>query len=250
MGHPLTVVKGTITAEDYDDAWFYLLARNSSVLFDIGANIGSTALLAAVAGIKKMVLVDPNPEALACAAKNMIINSMSAGCHFVNAFASSRSGEMMKFYTIGYGAAGSMYASHAQTASTLNSYSMVKTITLDELSDSLGLVPDFIKIDVEGAEALVLQGARNLAANSNIRFLIELHATREQSMKMNTELIIQWCKETGYQAWYLKEEEILSEPSKVAHRGKCHILIQPYCFHYPDFLRGVKEGTRLADIKL
>lgn len=248
MQHRLTVVKGTIASEDYDDAWLYLIARNSTTMFDIGANIGSTALLASVAGIKKIVLVDPNPEALACAAKNMILNSMSDACHFVNAFVSANPGEKVKFYSIGYGAAGSMYASHAQTASTLDSYYMVNTTTVDELSKKLGMVPDFVKIDVEGAESLVLQGASELSRKSQIRFLVEMHATREVSMEENATTVINWCKEVGYQPWYLKQEKVLTDPFQIAERGKCHLLLQPSGWIYPGFLTGIKEGTLLSSL--
>lgn len=250
MGHPLTVVKGTITSEDYDDAWVYLLAKNSTIMFDIGANIGSTALLAAVAGIKKIILVDPNPLALSCAAKNLIINSMSSYCHFVNSFVSAKAGEKLKFYSVGYGAAGSIYASHAQTARFLNSYYMVNTTTVDELAKSLKLVPDFIKIDVEGAELLVLQGARELSQKAQIRFLVEMHATEEVSMEENALSVIQWCKEIGYRAWYLKEEVELLECSQIKHRGKCHLLLQPGEWTYPTFLKGIKEGAFLADLPI
>lgn len=249
MGRQLVVVKGTIVHEDYDDAWFYLLAKHSKIIFDIGANIGYTALLASLAGVKKMVLVDPNPEALSCAAKNMISNSLSDNCHFVNAFVAANPGERVKFYSIGYGAAGSMYASHAQTASTLNSYYWVNTTTIQEISNTLTLVPDFVKIDVEGAEALVLQGASDLARRVQIRFLVEMHATHEVSMMENASTILKWCKNVDYQAWYLKDQVALVDAVQIIKRGKCHLLLQPAANPFPEFLKGISERTPLRNLQ-
>jgi hypothetical protein len=49
----------------------------------------------------------------------------------------------------------------------------VPSATLDELFS--GLVPDFIKIDVEGAELSVLRGAQRILDHGSTSFLIELY---------------------------------------------------------------------------
>ena len=66
--------------------------------------------------------VDPNPEALGMAASNIIQNNLGSRTQYLTAFVSDKPGNSMKFYTVGAGAAGSMYASHAETASSLNSF--------------------------------------------------------------------------------------------------------------------------------
>jgi hypothetical protein len=50
----------------------------------------------------------------------------------------------------------------------------VHATTLDLLTDRYG-VPDFVKIDVEGAEVLVLAGARHLLAVHHPRLIVEVH---------------------------------------------------------------------------
>ncbi|MCK5923349.1 MAG: hypothetical protein KAG66_20605, partial [Methylococcales bacterium] len=79
MGRSLTVIKGSIRLEsDYDDAWSWALASRSEIIFDIGANIGQSALLMLQSPIiKKLYLVDPNPEALSFAAENLFLNNLS-----------------------------------------------------------------------------------------------------------------------------------------------------------------------------
>lgn len=89
-GFKLKGLKGTNRKiVDQDDAWFFALAKNSTHVFDLGSNIGYMSLLAAIQkSNKKIVLVDPNPEALAKAAQNIIINGFGFKAKFYTAFIS------------------------------------------------------------------------------------------------------------------------------------------------------------------
>ncbi|MFZ2303670.1 MAG: FkbM family methyltransferase [Minisyncoccia bacterium] len=77
----------------------------------------------------------------------------------------------------------------------------VQTISLDEVSD-LGIVemPALIKIDVEGAEFLVIEGAKKLLKNNHPILLIEIHSIFNM-LKVGEDL-----KELGYKIELLKEE--------------------------------------------
>lgn len=143
----LKAVKGTIRPNpDKDDAWLFWLMGHFEYIYDIGANIGLSALYAKIQNVeKRLLLVDPNPEALSIAAKNLIINGWSGRCHFECAFVSERSQEKVRFYTIGVGAAGSMYRGHVETAAALGASMMAPTITLDELYDKYGMASGVCK---------------------------------------------------------------------------------------------------------
>src|SRR5690606_13387888 len=123
-GIKLKGLKGTYRKKtDKDDAWFFELAKNSEHVFDIGCNIGYMSLIAAIQKKNKsIVLADPNPEALTKAAQNMVINNFGLKTKFISAFIGDSDNDKVKFYTVGSGAAGSMYASHAETASAINSF--------------------------------------------------------------------------------------------------------------------------------
>ena len=56
-----------------------------------------------------------------------------------------------------------MFSGHAETAKAVNSYYFVSQMTIDTIVDKVKVVPDLIKIDVEGAESLALEGAVCLA---------------------------------------------------------------------------------------
>jgi FkbM family methyltransferase len=246
-GRSLKVYDGTIRPKpDIDDAWFATLAKSSPVIFDIGANIGYTALLANVyAKPKQMVLVDPNPLALASAAGSLIMNNLSQNCRFMSAFVADKNGENVKFFTVGRGAAGSIYPEHARTASLLQSWYWVETITIDEIVKRCNLVPDLIKIDVEGAEGKVLQGSVVTTQLRKTTFFVEVHSNKVLTMEENANKILKWCSAVKYTAWYLKEGSQLINGKQIAHRGRCHLLLIPVENTYPQSLVQIAQGSEL-----
>lgn len=247
LNRDVRTVRGTIRKiSDYDDAWFFVLAQNSRVIFDIGCNSGYTALLASVSDPRKeILLVDANPLAMATAVKNLALNKLINRARMFIGFVSDKPDENITFYTVGSGAAGSMFKTHAKTAGKSNNSVLVETTTIDILMKQYNMIPDFIKIDVEGAESFVLAGSKELAFLKKSRFLVEMHNSPEMSMRENTKKILTWCAETGFCAWYMKEQTLLQREEQTAHRGKCHLLLQPEGWSYPDFLTRIQQGDPL-----
>lgn len=248
-GRELKVYPGTYTGIDKDDAWLSFLLKDTKVFFDIGANVGWTALLANIYGNpNRLVLIDPNAKALTLAAGNLILNNYATKSTFVNAFVSDKSEEKVKFFTIDTGAAGSMYSSHAKTASSLDSWYWITTVTLDRLVEMLDVIPDLIKIDVEGAESLVLNGASKLCSTNQVRIFVEMHSNQQLLMNKNAEYVLKWCNVNKYKAWYLTNGEELVDPVQIASRGRCHLLLLPYDQDYPTQLKSIKQGDSLPII--
>jgi FkbM family methyltransferase len=221
-------------------------ALQSEVFFDVGANVGYDTLLAFLSpNIKRVVVIEANPEALAIAAENLIHNRLSAKANFVPAFAGDIDDGKVKLWTVGTGAAGSVHKSHAITAARANSFIEVPTITIDTLCVDLNLTPDLIKIDVEGAEYEVLKGSRACAEKKRTRYLVEMHSNPQMTMRANTEKVMSWCRKLGYQAWYLAKGEKLDSPEQTEHRGRCHLLLQPADWPYPEYLVGIEQSATL-----
>lgn len=247
LGHRLMLREGTLTPEpDYDDAWLYACVSHSRIVFDVGANVGQSSLLALLApSVHQVVLVEANWQALSVAAQNLIRNQLSDRARFVGAFASDVPAQTVKLWTVGTGAAGSMYRGHAVTASRDDSAQQVATTTLDTISGQLETDPDLIKIDVEGAEAKVLLGATNIAKQHTARFMIEMHSPPELPMRRNAELVLEWARSVGYATWYMAEAMKIESPDPIHHRGRCHLLLQPAGWDYPSWLASIKQSTPL-----
>ncbi len=247
LGKAVKALPGTIrSTPDQDDAWFTWLVGHRKQFFDVGANVGFTALVAALQGVERM-LIDPNPTALSRAAANLIYNNLAGRCGFVTAFVSDVPGETLPFYTVGAGAAGSMYRGHAKTASASGSVMQVPTTTIDRLVEEQGWTPDFVKIDVEGAEARVLSGTTKLASQGNTWFMVEMHSPPELPMAQNARLVLNWCRENKYTPWYMKEAVEMDRPEMIVHRGKCHLLLLPEGTGYPEELGAIPQGSPLPE---
>ena len=64
-----------------------------------------------------------------------------------------------------------------------------------------------------------------------------MHSNAELTMEDNTSKILKWCKEVGYEAWYLKTNEKLFSAEIIKHRGRCHLLLIPEKLNYPEYLK-------------
>jgi FkbM family methyltransferase len=172
LGRTVTARFGTIhDRPDYDYGWAYALIHRCAVLFDVGCNVGLESLMACVDRPGRPVLaIDANPHALAMAAENLFLNGFAHQVRFALGFVGAVDGGEVDFYALGTGSAASDRPRRGATALR------VPRTTLDRLAEEVGLAPDLIKIDVEGAEAEVLVGAVELTRRHRPRFLVEMHS--------------------------------------------------------------------------
>lgn len=247
LGHDVKARFGLTKGKpDYDYGWVYALITQCAAMLDVGCNVGLDSLVACLDDPQRQVVaIDANPRALATAAENLFLNNISRQVRFVLGFVSDRDDTEVNFFTVGTGAAGSRFRSVAQTASRMNSFFKVRTFTLDELTGELGFTPDFIKIDVEGAEVEVLRGAKRLVQKCRPRIIVEMHRTDEFPMHVQGENVLAWCGEVDYSAFYLPEHKQVSSPGPFAHRGRCHLLLQPSGLTYPPHLKDIPESSTM-----
>jgi FkbM family methyltransferase len=148
---------------------FKKLLKPGMIVVDIGANIGYYTLIAAkIVGNKgKIYAFEPEPNNFKLLVKNIGMN----GCKNVipvQKAVLNKTGKM-KFFTdktnLG---AGSFSKS---TTSKEKSFIEVKTTNLDEFLH--GNKIDLIKIDAEGAEGLIFDGAKKLLDKRNFKIIME-----------------------------------------------------------------------------
>ncbi|MCL5407582.1 MAG: FkbM family methyltransferase [Patescibacteria group bacterium] len=176
----------------YDRFFFDFLDKydlKGKTIFDIGAHIGYHSMyFAELVGDKgKVFSFEPNTFNLKRMQKILKANKdLSSRIKIFNIAIGKQSGKINFGYSpeidCGYSCGG--YIEGAETPYTKNDYQTVnfkKTIvrqtSLDNITKDLKVnhQPFLIKIDVEGAEYLILQGAKKFIIKNKPIFLIEIH---------------------------------------------------------------------------
>lgn len=157
------------------------LIEPGQTVYDVGANIGFfTMLLSRLVGPQGRVYAfEPIPENLATLRHNVVLNGLSNVTIVEQALSSSTgTAEMFvspwsAFHSLNVEGA-SKQSNHGPEAGQI----VVQTVTLDEFVKGEGVrAPDLLKVDVEGAELIVLEGARETLRARRPLLLCELHDT-------------------------------------------------------------------------
>jgi FkbM family methyltransferase len=90
----------------------------------------------------------------------------------------------------------------------------VKTDTLDNFTREKNILPDLIKIDVEGHELSVLKGAENFISEHHPTLIIEIEQRHHKNT--NIESVFESFKVKGYQCYYYskKQSQLFSYENK------------------------------------
>jgi len=234
LGHRL-VLRGPgsrpVENPDYDDAWLTFLIRRSTTFVDLGCSAGAFSVLAALDPDRIVVAVDANTRALQWCADNLIANGLADRAHFVLAFLAPEDG--------------GTWAPEAQLVDpgfAPHAHLPVPRRSLDAIVAQLDLHPDLVKVDVEGGEGDVLDGATATATAFGPAFHVEMHATPSLTMVGNARRILAWCDRTAYDAHYLAEHRPLTDADQIVDRGRCHLLLLPRATPYPAGLSQLRQG--------
>lgn len=148
--------------------------------FDIGAQFGYDALILAKLGGERVASFEADPAYLEAMTANFALNpDLGPLITPIVAF-------------VGTGSDG--------------------TLSLDDYAGSIeGFVPDFLKIDVDTAEADVLEGARGLLADRRPDLLVEVHS--EELERHCGGLLV----DHGYRPTVVNQRQVLRDYRPIAH---------------------------------
>ena len=147
--------------------------RDSDVVMDVGAHLGTFTRVALQRGARVVVAVEPNPVNIACLERTFAREIAAQRVRLVKAAAWHSPGSL----TFEFGDSSQM--GHVGADATDKSV-QVRAVTLDRLLDELKLDRvDFIKMDIEGAERHALAGARRLLATHRPRLAICIYHTAD-----------------------------------------------------------------------
>lgn len=152
------------------------LLKDARLLVDVGANIGWHSALAASAGVD-VVSFEMVSRFLPALRRNLDLNAAGGSSAVANIAVADTNGNAR------IGRFGSDRSSLFEEGSR-----RIETTTLDSYFG--GKLPDgtVVKIDVEGAEAMVLHGMEKVLANSSVRVLVEVHPGRVDPFRFLHEL--------------------------------------------------------------
>lgn len=163
------------TSEPHVQQALALLVDGGDVVYDIGANIGFFSILAArlTGPTGHVVAFDP----LASNAERIVHNSSLNGFDWVEVrtIAVGREDGDARFLVSEVSSWGRLASTGRHEGHT--GETGVRVQTLDSIVASGTRPPQVVKIDVEGAEADVLDGARVTIGAHRPRLIIELHGT-------------------------------------------------------------------------
>lgn len=164
---------------------FEATVKSGNVVFDLGAHVGFYTLLASVlvGETGRVFAFEPLPNNLNYLKQHLSLNSIT-NVQVIEAAVSDRTGVAT------FDIHDSSFQGHLSTTGQLQ----VKTVSLDDwIAKGKIPSPDYMKIDVEGAEMDVLVGARELLQRSHPKIAL---ATHSDELRYDC---CQFLKTLGYQ---------------------------------------------------
>ena len=155
----------SVRSEPETFEWIRTVIKDGDVLWDIGANIGVFSLYAAL-NKNKVLSLEPSAESYATLNANIRLNGLDKHIQAL-CFAGSKETNLLDLYMKDT----SSGASHNSIGSSknqfgdfdVNGFQSVIAIRLDDLEKIKGvLLPNHIKLDVDGKELDILEGAVNV----------------------------------------------------------------------------------------
>lgn len=168
--------------------------RDGDIVLDCGACFGETALWSRMYGAKKVYSFEPNPDSFQYVQKNAeLYDTKKEGWFIPVPLALGRETGTFAFQQF----PDHPGASHIQEGGNIE----VPVTTLDLWCEENKIIPDFIKMDLEGAEVDTLLGAQHIFQTYKPRFAICLYH-RLSDMWIIPHLLKHYCPE--YRFWCKK----------------------------------------------
>jgi FkbM family methyltransferase len=174
---------------------------DEKVVIDAGGFDGRIAWYFATRA-KRVWTFEPNPhnQALILA---LIKRNRRSNMELVPAALGAESGEMDMTTHGGVDATGTFDPSIAASFDRTSRYSARMT-TLDGFCSENAIQPDFVKIDVEGFELKVLEGAENVTSALHPDFFLEMHGASHEAKRVNAFGILDWLDRHGYKCTHVE----------------------------------------------
>jgi FkbM family methyltransferase len=182
--------------------------RPGNVVWDIGANIGIYTILSGqrVGTSGQVIAWEPHPQTVQVLKSHVRANGIADRCKVIEAAVSDGTASKLTF---------NLEQDHTTSRLALSPANdhgntiLTEVKSLDEWREELGRQPHLLKIDVEGAEVLVLRGGTKLLSGhfgSRPLILIAIHPQYLPEFGCDTTEIEQLCRRFDYIAYDLERK--------------------------------------------
>lgn len=186
--------------ETPEDKFWKSLDLRGLVVYDVGAFQGLLTLFFART-CKQVICYEPNPKNYGRLLENIRLNRLTNVTVRKFGLGADTRPATLVFSPLMSGGS-SLDTNIIEDMKNLNmplATEQIQITTLDRDISEAGLLhPGFIKVDVEGLELEVLQGARNALAAYRPRLFLEMHGATMDEKKRKVSQIVAWLEEAGY----------------------------------------------------
>ena len=186
------------------------ISKNTKVVFDIGAHIGLCTLpLSHLAS--KVVSFEASPTNIKYLNKHIKINN-NTNVNVVPYLVGKENIDCVDFYDVDDGSGIPSIANlKLKKKNILINHIKVKQIFIDEFVNKNFIIPDVLKIDVEGAEFNVLDGATKILREYRPKIIISLHPEHLRLLNRNIQEIYDYCNLYSYHLLSCVDEHLISK---------------------------------------
>ena len=200
------------TSEETLLDWINNFNSNNKIIFwDIGANIGLYSVYAATKYENiEIISFEPSTSNLRILSRNIYINSLNNKIKIIQTPLTDRENifnEMSESQFIEGGALntfGENFDHEGKKLVSINKYNIYGTNISFFLKNEILKIPNYIKIDVDGIEHFILNGAGNFFKDSTVKsILIELN----ENFKNQYEDVMQFMNDNNFKLLHKKRAE-------------------------------------------
>lgn len=159
--------------------------KSSDTFFDVGANVGYYTVLGSrlVGDTGKVIAFEPVVRNLSFLYRHIVLNRLKNVILIPSACADEIS--LATFAAGPNSAMGHLSKSNDENDEVEEKLIVVPVLTLDAVAEKLKCRPNVLKIDVEGAEVAVLQGAQKIIRENKPKIFLSVHSDilRDECLK-------------------------------------------------------------------
>jgi len=179
------------------------LIKPGMVVVDGGANVGCFTMLAAklVGGVGRVYAFEPAPESFELLERGIELNGYSNVVATRCALSSYSGSETLYLDRSNFGASSLRGANVADREGQVE----VPVTSLDDFFAGSGVAVDLIKLDTQGAEGLVLEGAQSLLAQPQLTIVSEFWPAGLRSLGTDPAEFLRQLRDRGFKLAWLDE---------------------------------------------